>query len=143
MITFNFELKLFLTSSASFLKLEAIARWVEIALTSQTYSLLGNTMVLLPTFSSPVANGDRFGQARIRIQIPSHYQKEPIISQLASQYHLEVNILAAILGANAQGSGWFDLQLTGQPDNLNQGLAYLQQLGVEILATSEPANENW
>ncbi|MFM7191285.1 MAG: NIL domain-containing protein, partial [Microcystaceae cyanobacterium] len=74
---------------------------------------------------------------------PSHYQKEPIISQLASQYHLEVNILAAILGANAQGSGWFDLQLTGQPDKIQQGLTYLQQLGVEILATAESGNGNW
>jgi ABC-type methionine transport system ATPase subunit len=100
-------------------------------------------MLSLSSLPISIINGDRQGKARIRIQIPSHYQKEPIISQLASQYCLEVNILAAILGANAQGSGWFDLQLTGQPDNLNQGLAYLQQLGVEILATSEPANENW
>ncbi|MFM7382959.1 MAG: NIL domain-containing protein [Microcystaceae cyanobacterium] len=100
-------------------------------------------MILHSALPTTILNGDRPSQARIRIQIPSHYQKEPIISQLASQYHLEVNILAAILGANAQGSGWFDLQLTGQPDKIQQGLTYLQQLGVEILATAESGNGNW
>ena len=100
-------------------------------------------MVLQSSSSTALINGDHPRQTQIRVQIPNHYQGEPIISQLASQYHLEVNILAAILGANAQGSGWFDLQLTGQANNLEQGLAYLKELGVEILATSEPTNENW
>ena len=101
-------------------------------------------MVSLSSLPTSIIHGDRPDQqVRIRIQIPSHYQQEPIISQLASQYHLAVNILAAILGANAQGSGWFDLQLIGQADDIQQGLAYLQSLDVEILATSEQTSDNW
>lgn len=86
---------------------------------------------------------DRPIENRICIQIPSQYQQEPIIFQLASHYHLEVSILAAILGANAQGSGWFDLKLTGNTKDITQALAYLESLGIEILATSDQNNDLW
>jgi ABC-type methionine transport system ATPase subunit len=82
-------------------------------------------------------------QNRIRIQIPSQYQQEPIISQLASNYHLEISILAAILGANGEGNGWFDLLLTGSIIDINNGLDYLTQLGVEILDRSDQETHHW
>ncbi|MEB3250035.1 MAG: NIL domain-containing protein [Merismopediaceae bacterium] len=102
--------------------------------------LLSGFPTLNPNGNHPLANTI---QKRIRLQIPSRYQQEPIISQLASRYHLEVSILAAILGANAQGSGWFDLQLTGQSNDIDQALAYLNSLGVEILTTSDQENDSW
>jgi hypothetical protein len=51
----------------------------------------------------------RTTEARVRVQIPSEYHQEPVISFLASEYRLQVNILAALLTGNAKESGWFDL----------------------------------
>lgn len=48
---------------------------------------------------------------RIQLRIPKDYHQEPVISRLVSDYGLTVNITAAILGANAVGDGWFDLEL--------------------------------
>jgi len=50
---------------------------------------------------------------RIRVRIPKDYHQEPVISHLVSDYGLTVNITAAILGANAVGDGWFDLEVKG------------------------------
>ncbi|MGL5034893.1 MAG: NIL domain-containing protein [Microcystaceae cyanobacterium] len=97
--------------------------------------------MLINTLNQP--KSDRLINNRIRIQIPSQYQQEPIISQLASNYHLEVSILAAILGANGQGNGWFDLSLTGTEVQIKNALDYLRGLGVEILATSEQKDDRW
>ncbi|PMB04140.1 ABC transporter, partial [Fischerella thermalis CCMEE 5328] len=52
---------------------------------------------------------------RIRVRIPKDYRQEPVISRLVSESGLTVNISAAILGANAIGDGWFDLDLQGTP----------------------------
>lgn len=95
------------------------------------------------TLNSHLTESDRPIQNRIRIQIPSQYQQEPIISQLASRFHLVVNILAAMLGANGQGNGWFDLLLTGTESNIKNGLDYLSDLGIEILATSDQTSDRW
>ena len=64
----------------------------------------------MPAFDS---EDTRSTQKRIRIRIPKHYHREPVISRLISDYSLTVTITAAILGANANGDGWFDLNLQG------------------------------
>jgi ABC-type methionine transport system ATPase subunit len=53
----------------------------------------------------------RFTQRRVRLRIPKQFHQEPVISQLVSEYQVTVNIVAAVLGANANGDGWFDLEL--------------------------------
>lgn len=80
---------------------------------------------------------DRRTQRRIRIRIPKHYHSEPVISRLVSDYHLIVNITAAILGANANGDGWFDLELEGSETQINHGLMYLDELDLELWKGSE------
>ena len=77
---------------------------------------------------------------RIRIQIPAKYHQQPIISELASRHGVKVNIVAAILGANAQGDGWFDLELNGSPQQINSALIYLAELNVRVWnkAVAEP-----
>ncbi|MBD2432756.1 MAG: ABC transporter [Mastigocladus sp. ERB_26_2] len=69
---------------------------------------------------------------RIRVRIPKDYRQEPVISRLVSDYGLTVNISAAILGANAIGDGWFDLDLQGTPEQIDSGLNYLKELELEI-----------
>jgi ABC-type methionine transport system ATPase subunit len=71
-------------------------------------------------------------QVRIRIRIPKAYQQEPIISNLVAQHGLTVNISAALLSANRHEDGWFDLDLKGRHESIQQGLAYLRELGLEI-----------
>ncbi|RCJ15699.1 ABC transporter [Nostoc sp. ATCC 43529] len=69
---------------------------------------------------------------RIRLRIPKDYHQEPVISRLVSDYNLTVNITAAILGANAVGDGWFDLELKGTEGQIQSGLTYLHDLELEV-----------
>jgi ABC-type methionine transport system ATPase subunit len=81
---------------------------------------------------STEADDNRLTQKRIRIRIPKQYHQEPVISHLVSHYHLTVNITAAILGANANGDGWFDLELNGNRTYIEDALTYLNELDLEI-----------
>ncbi|MBW4440586.1 MAG: NIL domain-containing protein [Plectolyngbya sp. WJT66-NPBG17] len=88
-----------------------------------------------------LTNDDRTTEQRIRLRIPKHYHQEPVISQLVSQYHLTVNIIAAILGANAKGDGWFDLNLKGSSTNIQAALIYLDELDLEVWQGEE--SDGW
>lgn len=74
----------------------------------------------------------RVTQKRVRIRIPQAYHGEPVISNLISDYQLTVNIVAALLGANAKGDGWFDLDLQGEKQQIDSALIYLNDLNLEI-----------
>ncbi|MBW4616701.1 MAG: NIL domain-containing protein [Desmonostoc vinosum HA7617-LM4] len=69
---------------------------------------------------------------RIRLQIPKNFHQEPVISRLVSDYSLTVNITAAILGANAVGDGWFDLDLQGTTINIDAAINYLKNKQLQI-----------
>ena len=76
---------------------------------------------------------------RIRVRIPEKHHQEPVISTLVSDYHLRVNIKAAMLGSNGKGDGWFDLDLQGSSLDLELALNYLKQLDLELwLETPSP-----
>lgn len=82
-------------------------------------------------------------QTRIRIQIPQRYRQQPIISELAQLHGVKVNIVAAILGANAEGDGWFDLMLDGSPQQIDSALIYLAELNVRIWHESSSEPDGW
>lgn len=82
-------------------------------------------------------------QTRIRIQIPKQYRQQPVISKLAQCSGVEVNSVAAILGANAEGDGWFDLVLNGSPQQIDSALSYLAQLNVKIWHESSSEPNGW
>ncbi|BAZ88520.1 NIL domain-containing protein [Dolichospermum compactum] len=69
---------------------------------------------------------------RIRIRITQDHHQEPVISRLVSEYGLTVNIKAAILGQNAVGDGWFDLDIQGTETQIENGLTYLRELNLQI-----------
>jgi hypothetical protein len=79
-----------------------------------------------------MANENILSNKRIRLRIPKDYHQEPVISRLVSEYDLTVNIKAAILGRDAVGDGWFDLDLQGTEAQIENGLTYLQGLGLEV-----------
>ncbi len=68
----------------------------------------------------------------IRTRIPKTYQKQPIISRLISRYSLNVNIVAALLGTHDRNDGWVDLEIQGNPQQVEAGLAYLRTLNIDI-----------
>lgn len=74
----------------------------------------------------------RFTQRRVRLRIPKQFHQEPVISQLVSDYQVTVNIVAAVLGANANGDGWFDLELRGTNEHVDQAFNYINDLGLEV-----------
>lgn len=85
----------------------------------------------------------RLTQTRIRIQIPRQYHSEPVISYLASNHHLEITILAALLSGNCKESGWFDLQLRGTTQQIDSALIYLSDLNVKFWLTSDTEVDGW
>ncbi len=78
---------------------------------------------------------------RIRMRITQNHHQEPVISRLVSEYGLTVNIKAAILGQNAVGDGWFELDLQGRETQIQNGLNYLQELKLQIW--DENTNSDW
>ncbi|MBW4684509.1 MAG: NIL domain-containing protein [Komarekiella atlantica HA4396-MV6] len=79
-----------------------------------------------------MASDNTLTHKRIRVRIPKDYHSQPVISRLVSDYGLTVNITAAILGANAVGDGWFDLDLQGTNTQIQNGLTYLHELELEV-----------
>ncbi|WP_193195577.1 NIL domain-containing protein [Nostoc sp. MG11] len=79
-----------------------------------------------------MASDNTLTHKRIRVRIPKDYHSQPVISRLVSDYGLTVNITAAILGANAVGDGWFDLDLQGTNTQIQNGLTYLHDLELEV-----------
>lgn len=75
---------------------------------------------------------NRFTQRRVRLRIPKQFHQEPVISHLVSHFHITVNITAAILGANANGDGWFDLELRGTEEQVHNAMGYINDLGLEV-----------
>jgi hypothetical protein len=54
---------------------------------------------------------------------------------------LTVNIKAAILGHDAIGDGWFDLDLQGTEAQIANGLTYLQELKLQVW--DENSSSDW
>ncbi len=100
-------------------------------------------MTTLKLFSAKfddATSSDRHTQLRVRLRIPKKYQQEPIISNLITRYGLKVTITAALLGANGQEDGWFDLELDGTQAQIQSALIDLNDLDLEIWYGD---NEGW
>jgi hypothetical protein len=82
-------------------------------------------MFIIPSAQSPSINS--------RIRVPHRYQQLPIISRLVSRYDLIVNIKAASFVSGNESDGWFDLEISGNPQQLTNSLSYLQGLGVNLV----------
>jgi ABC-type methionine transport system ATPase subunit len=79
-----------------------------------------------------MSNENTLTNKRIRVRIPQDHHQEPVISRLVSEYGLTVNIKAAMLGHNAVGDGWFDLDLQGTDTQIQNGLTYFQELKLQV-----------
>lgn len=83
-------------------------------------------------------------QLRLRLYLPSSYQKEPIISRLIQDYRLVVNITGASLQTQLNPLGWLDIELRGAPSQFDQGLQYLTSLQqLKIVGKPSAAGDSW
>jgi hypothetical protein len=69
---------------------------------------------------------------RLKLIFESSLVKEPVIYQLGKQFELVTNIRRADV---TRDEGWVLLEVTGEPDELERGVAYLESRGVIV----EPA----
>ena len=69
---------------------------------------------------------------RLKLIFGSSLVKEPVIYQLGKQFDLVTNIRRADV---MREQGWVLLEVTGEPDELERGVAYLESRGVTV----EPA----
>ncbi|MFB2771194.1 NIL domain-containing protein [Pelatocladus sp. BLCC-F211] len=84
----------------------------------------------MTTFKSRTA---KIPPVHVRIRVPQHYHRQPVISRLISRYNLTVNIKAASLTVDIDSCGWFDLELQGNPEQVINSLSYLQRIGVDLM----------
>ncbi|MBD2100694.1 NIL domain-containing protein [Leptolyngbya sp. FACHB-261] len=96
-----------------------------------------------PNLTSSNLNRGTATRIRVKIRIPSEHRQEPVISRLISEHRLLVNITGAKLEDCPQAEGWFDLELHGTPPQLQQGLAYLQNLDIQIWGKPNPDGDSW
>lgn len=81
-------------------------------------------------------------RVRIRLEIPASYQQEPILSRLTSKFNLVVNITRARLGKDDNGNDC-DLEIQGTPQQINQGLVYLNSLNIRIVGKPNAIEDDW
>jgi ABC-type methionine transport system ATPase subunit len=79
-----------------------------------------------------IVEEQRLTRQLIRVRIPKDHHQDPVISRLVSQFQVTVNIMAAVLGGNAKGDGWFALELRGTQSNIQSALTYLRELDLEV-----------
>jgi ABC-type methionine transport system ATPase subunit len=80
---------------------------------------------------------------RLQLSIPSCYSKTPVLSRLISKYKLVVNILIAKLEINQNNPGLFEIELQGTPQQISEGLGYLETLKLRISSKPNPDGDSW
>ncbi len=66
---------------------------------------------------------------KIHITFPEVKIKEPIIYQIGRDYKIVTNIRKADV---TEKTGWVDLELTGEPSEIERALTGLKQKGVKV-----------
>ncbi len=65
----------------------------------------------------------------LRLVYPPSLLSVPIINQLIRRYDLTVNILSAQIGGEER---WIEVQLAGNPMVIEQAIAWLVELGIDV-----------
>ena len=72
------------------------------------------------------------GRRRLKLIFGPAMVKEPVIYQLGKQFDIVTNIRRADV---TRDQGWVLLEITGETDELDRGVVYLESRGVQV----EPA----
>ena len=66
---------------------------------------------------------------RLKLIFGTTLVKEPVIYQLGKQFNLVTNIRRADV---TRDQGWVLLEITGEAEELDRGVAYLESRGVKV-----------
>lgn len=77
---------------------------------------------------------------RIVLHFPHRLVDQPIVYKLVKNYELQFNILKAYV--TPQEEGLMVLELTGEKENFDKGIEYLQSCGVRIQPLSQDVIRN-
>jgi len=77
---------------------------------------------------------------RFVIHFPSQLVKQPIIYRLAKEYNLAFNIIMARIMPNEEGL--MVAELSGENEDYDAGIKYLQEQGVDIQLLSKDVSRN-
>ncbi len=71
----------------------------------------------------------RVTSLKVHITFPEDKIKEPIIYQIGKEYNVVTNIRKADV---TEKTGWVDLELTGDPEDVERAVAGLKKKGVKV-----------
>ncbi|MEN9233508.1 MAG: NIL domain-containing protein [Gloeomargarita sp. DG02_1_bins_92] len=71
-------------------------------------------------------------RSHIHVRIPKAACDVPILSGLVSGHGLVVNLRGGLLSPSHEDDGWFDLDVQGTPAQIQSGLDYLRQRGLQV-----------
>ncbi|MGD0336780.1 MAG: NIL domain-containing protein [Candidatus Omnitrophota bacterium] len=77
---------------------------------------------------------------RIVLHFPHRLVDQPIVYKLVKEYDLQFNILKAYV--TPQEEGLMVLELSGKKENFDQGIEYLNSVGVKIQPLSQDVIRN-
>ena len=66
---------------------------------------------------------------RVMFTFPEESVREPVIYNLGQQFMIATNIVSADISEN---KGWMVLELQGEEDNIQEGLAWVTTKGVRV-----------
>ena len=78
---------------------------------------------------------------RVQLNYPLERVKEPILYHLVMDYGLIPNIRRANIDSHT--GGFIALELTGEKNDLDRGIAFLEGLGVDVTGVGPESVEEW
>jgi ABC-type methionine transport system ATPase subunit len=69
------------------------------------------------------------GRRRLKLIFGPDMVKEPVIYQLGKKFEIVTNIRRADV---TRDQGWVLLEITGEPEELDRGVSYLESCGVKV-----------
>ena len=90
----------------------------------------GDEVSIIPAIAGGAeGKGNRVTNLKVHITFPEDKIKEPIIYDIGKEYKVITNIRKADV---TEKTGWVDLELTGDPDEVERAVAGLKKKGVKV-----------
>ena len=90
----------------------------------------GDEVSIIPAIAGGgQTQGNRVTSLKVHITFPEDKIKEPIIYEIGKEYKVITNIRKADV---TEKTGWVDLELTGEPHEIERAVAELKKKGVKV-----------
>lgn len=72
---------------------------------------------------------------RVRLTFPAELVREPVIAELARRFEVLANVRRADVSEDV---GWIVCELDGDADRVNQAVAWMEEIGVDVDRLDHP-----